>query len=75
MEDFNVKLEKLKNYFENREDVVEPFAALFAGFAEMRNLVAHEYLDLRWKQIQQFIKQAVNIYPRFLARMKEIAKL
>lgn len=49
----------------------EEFAMEFAEFAEMRNIIAHEYLDIRWKRIQQFIAQAARLYPRFLTRMKE----
>lgn len=56
------------NYFD------EAFAAAFSDFAELRNLLAQEYLDFRWKHIQQFIKEIPNVYPRFLPRMKEITK-
>lgn len=51
----------------------EAFATEFADFAEMRNIVAHEYLDIRWKRIEKFLAQAARLYPRFLTRMKEIA--
>ena len=51
----------------------DKFASSFADFAELRNIIAHEYLELRWKRIQKFIEQAAILFPRFIARMKEIA--
>ena len=50
----------------------EAFAEAFADFAELRNLLAYEYLDFRWKRIRQFIDKAPVLYPRFMIRMKEI---
>ncbi len=50
----------------------EQFADTFAGFADFRNILAHEYLDLRWKSIQEFIEHAAVFYPKFLTRIKEI---
>lgn len=52
----------------------EAFANSLALFAELRNLVAHEYLDLRWKKIKKFTDAANKIYPIFLARMRELTK-
>ncbi len=52
----------------------ESFAEQFADFAELRNLVAHEYLDLRWKRILGFIPKAAELYPRFLERMKNFVE-
>jgi len=51
----------------------EEFASQFAELAAARNIIAHEYLDLRWKQLRYFIEQAALLYPRFIARVKEIA--
>ena len=31
-------------------------------FAKLRNLIAHEYLDIRWQQIEYFIKTSKSLY-------------
>jgi len=33
-----------------------------ASFVKLRNLMTHEYLDLRFNQIQEFVKEAKNLY-------------
>jgi len=50
----------------------EQFADKFSEFADLRNVVAHEYLDIRWKRIQEFIKGAEELYPLFIKKIKEI---
>lgn len=40
----------------------EEKAKKLASFARLRNIIAHEYLDLRFSQIQNFLKEAKNIY-------------
>jgi len=37
-------------------------AAKLSDFAKLRNILAHEYLDIRYKQIRQFIKRAEPLY-------------
>jgi uncharacterized protein YutE (UPF0331/DUF86 family)/predicted nucleotidyltransferase len=49
----------------------DAFAETFASCAEMRNMVAHEYLDLRWRRIQQFITTAQTVYPRFIEKIQK----
>lgn len=46
----------------------------FSEFAKMRNIVAHEYLDIKWKKIQNFIKKAEKLYPKFIKKMKKMLK-
>lgn len=48
----------------------EPLAERFAKFAELRNIVAHEYLDLRWEKIKKFIEESEKFYPQFIKRVK-----
>lgn len=48
----------------------EPLAEKFAKFAELRNIVAHEYLDLRWEKIKKFIEEAEKFYPQFIEKVK-----
>ena len=49
----------------------ESGAAVFADFAGLRNFIAHEYLDLRWKEIFGFIGQAATLYPQFVSYVKK----
>lgn len=65
------------------KDILKVFVAIyidpsiaeeFSRFAKLRNIVAHEYLDLRWKRIENFIKEAEKLYPRFIEKTKEIIK-
>jgi predicted nucleotidyltransferase/uncharacterized protein YutE (UPF0331/DUF86 family) len=46
----------------------------FASFADLRNLLAHEYLDYRWEHIRTFILNAEKIYPRIMESVKEQIK-
>lgn len=48
------------------------FADKFSEFADLRNIVAHKYLDVRWERIQKFIKEAKELYPIFVQKIKEI---
>jgi uncharacterized protein YutE (UPF0331/DUF86 family)/predicted nucleotidyltransferase len=50
------------------------FATRFSQFAELRNIVVHEYLDIKWNKISRFIKEAENLYPEFIERTKKIIK-
>jgi uncharacterized protein YutE (UPF0331/DUF86 family) len=34
-----------------------------AKWVRLRNILAHEYLDIRWKQIERFIKEDFLCYP------------
>ena len=50
------------------------FAERFSQFAELRNIVVHEYLDLKWGKIKNFVGEAENLYPEFIERIKKIIK-
>lgn len=50
----------------------EAEAERLAQFAALRNLVVHEYLDMRFARIQQFIKEAETLLPPFIRKVKEI---
>lgn len=50
----------------------EQFAERFSEFAKLRNIVAHEYLDIKWGKIQKFIKEAGELYPEFIKKIKEL---
>jgi len=46
------------------------FTGAFASYADLRNLIAHEYLDYRWESIHKFIASAETIYPRLIEKIK-----
>jgi uncharacterized protein YutE (UPF0331/DUF86 family) len=41
-------------------------AGKMAEFAALRNVLAHQYLDVRWEKIRDFADSAPAIVPRFL---------
>lgn len=49
----------------------EEEAQRFSRFAEMRNIVVHEYLDIRWKKIKTFIEDAGKSYLVFIEHAKK----
>ena len=40
-------------------------------WVRLRNIISHEYLDIRWNSINRFIHQAVPIYKTFLEITKQ----
>jgi len=40
----------------------------------LRNIISHEYLDLRWTSIRRFISETRSLYEDFLNRAKEYAE-
>ena len=52
----------------------EKTAEKLAAFAELRNLVVHEYLDLRFARIKRFIEEAGTQFPLVLEKIKGIIK-
>ena len=42
-----------------------------ADFADLRNIIAHEYLDFRWKRIQAFTEKAGLVFPDVVKKLKE----
>ena len=50
------------------------FAERFSQFAELRNIVVHEYLDTKWNKIKNFIAEAEGLYPEFIEGIKKIVK-
>ena len=53
----------------------EDSAQIFSSFAELRNILAHEYLDIKWEKIDNFIKDASRFFPRFIEKTKDFIKL
>jgi len=49
----------------------ETFGDKISQFVELRNIIAHEYLDIRWSRIQKFIAAAEDLYKEFIPKIKE----
>ncbi len=41
---------------------------------KLRNIITHEYLDIRWNSIKRFIQETEPIYKNFLKKVKEYIK-
>lgn len=64
----------LKTFFVLYISSDKSIAERFSDFAKLRNILAHEYLDIKWKRIQNFIKEAKKIYPNFIKATKKIIR-
>lgn len=53
-------------------DFTEPEAEKFGEFAKLRNILAHEYLDIRFTRIKKFIQEAEPLYGKLLDYIKNI---
>jgi len=42
-----------------------------SNWVRFRNIIAHEYLDIRWASIKKFIDEAEPLYRSFLRNVKE----
>ena len=51
--------------------VTRDFASQFSEYASLRNILAHEYLDLRWERIERFLKESRGLYVQFLFAVKK----
>lgn len=46
-----------------------------SGWIKLRNIISHEYLDIKWNSIKKFIQETQPLYRNFLKEVKEyIAK-
>lgn len=50
------------------------FVEQFADTAELRNIIAHEYLGIRWDKIKKFIASAETVYPTCIEQIKKLVK-
>ena len=56
-------------------DIFSPEAIdTLAGFTRLRNILAHEYLDLRFDHIRRFVDQAPPLYSRFIILLRNFLK-
>lgn len=52
----------------------ETFAENISRWAVLRNILAHEYLDIRWTTIKEFIQAAEPVYRTLLHKIESILK-
>jgi uncharacterized protein YutE (UPF0331/DUF86 family) len=48
----------------------EEFGENISQWAVLRNILAHEYLDVRWNSIKKFIQPAEPVYKRLITKIK-----
>jgi uncharacterized protein YutE (UPF0331/DUF86 family) len=50
----------------------EEFGESISEWAVLRNILAHEYLDVRWNSINSFIRSAEPVYKRLVTQIKSL---
>ena len=58
-------LEVVKGEFDKKT------AEKLSEFAGLRNIITHEYMDIRWRQIQEFIKTSKKSYEYLIEFVKK----
>jgi uncharacterized protein YutE (UPF0331/DUF86 family) len=53
-------------------DFNEEFGKKLSKWAGLRNIVVHEYLDIRWKNIKEFIDESEPVYKQLIMEIKKI---
>ncbi len=46
----------------------------FTGWVKLRNILAHEYLDIKWQKVQVFVKESSGYFREFLGSVKKFLK-
>jgi len=46
-----------------------------ARWVRLKNIVTHEYLDIRWSSIEKFLSEGVSLYGDFLARVGDYLEM
>lgn len=59
---------KLANFDEFKDVRIDKFGE----WVRLRNILAHEYLDIKWDSIKRFIEESREYFERFLQKVKEI---
>lgn len=54
-----------------RMSLPENFIEKFEIWVKLRNVLAHEYLDIKWKKIENFIHESESYFQRFLSAAKK----
>lgn len=46
-----------------------------SGWIKLRNIISHEYLDIRWSSIKKFISETKPLYEGFLNRVRRYIEI
>ncbi len=68
---------RYKEFFEKTGQsgiIKEETAKGLVEFVGLRNILAHEYLDIRWSEIKKFLTEGLNVLPEFIDEIKQILK-
>lgn len=68
--------ETYKEVFERLEEagmIGGDLARSLGDYAHLRNIRAHQYLDIKWKMVKDFVDRGGGIYQKFLQQMGERA--
>lgn len=52
--------------FNNKEEIKK-----LSQWVKLRNIIVHEYLDIRWVSIKKFIQESEEVYKNFLQKLKK----
>lgn len=55
-------------------DFPKDLAEQLANWADLRNILAHEYLDIRWKRIEDFVRRSEPFFTEFIESAKTRAQ-
>jgi uncharacterized protein YutE (UPF0331/DUF86 family) len=50
----------------------EAFGAAISRWCSLRNILAHEYLDVRWNPIEDFVQSAEPVYRELVDKIKSM---
>lgn len=53
----------------------EEFGKKVSRWTALRNILAHEYLDIRWPRIEEFLRQAEPVYRELVRTLKTVLGL
>ncbi|MBI5207062.1 MAG: DUF86 domain-containing protein [Candidatus Firestonebacteria bacterium] len=48
----------------------EEFGDNISQWAGLRNILAHEYIDIRWDSIKKFLQSAEPVYKQLVSKIK-----
>lgn len=52
-------------------ETFDPIGKSLSKWVKLRNVITHEYLDIRWNSIRSFIKEAKPLYEGLLKKTEE----
>lgn len=53
----------------------EEFGKRLSRWSSLRNIVVHEYIDIRWRNIKEFIRDSEPVYRQLIEGIKKIISI